>query len=645
MRIPRSIHFTLLLLALAAPAGASSQAHRQEARKLYDQAVAHLAQRTFDTRRIALDELEQATLLDPENPEYELTLARAYLQAGHVRSARQRFERVTRLAPEDAPARYGLGLVWRRDWLKYLDHTSLDRAVECFSTAARKDPSMVDAWLMLTPLLLEQGRLNAATAAAQRALLARPDVPEAQLAVAYTRFRSGDIEAADSLFGVAIPRLRAEVRERYDDISPIASERDTTRFHRLGLMEQMDFRRRFWKEQDPDPATPENELQLEYWSRVTQAYFLYYDARLHQWDERGEVYVRYGPPTHAEYNPIGFENRIIRSGMFTLVSDAPANTLVWLYPDLGMSVVMQDWLLSEQYLLPADLIEDNDPRPNPAAVAIRDDAVFTHDLKGVFPALPPGSRRLPVSGEIARFQTESGPRLIQAVEAPGSPTDSLWADWVVTDSAEVEVARVRRSLTPSPCDPTEYRVADFAAPLPPGNYRASVSVRSAHGERGVVRVETRLNADSPALALSDVLLSCGPPEPGTIPVRPSPNPSGAVGANDDVNAYFEIYHLTQDKQGSARFEYIYSVRSAERDPRIWIQRLVSPRPPAPSISASREEENVGALRRQYLTVPIQTLPPGRYWLDIRVRDLTTGDEAEGHAQFQKLEPTGPATKP
>jgi len=188
-------------------------------------------------------------------------------------------------------------------------------------------------------------------------------------------------------------------------------------------------------------------------------------------------------------------------------------------------------------------------------------------------------------------------------------------------------------------------VADFAAPLPPGNYRASVSVRSAHGERGVVRVETRLNADSPALALSDVLLSCGPPEPGTIPVRPSPNPSGAVGANDDVNAYFEIYHLTQDKQGSARFEYIYSVRSAERDPRIWIQRLVSPRPPAPSISASREEENVGALRRQYLTVPIQTLPPGRYWLDIRVRDLTTGDEAEGHAQFQKLEPTGPATKP
>ena len=48
--------------------------------------------------------------------------------------------------------------------------------------------------------------------------------------------------------------------------------------------------------QDPDLASPENEAQLEYWSRVTQAYFLYFDSKRREWDERGEVYVRYGPP-------------------------------------------------------------------------------------------------------------------------------------------------------------------------------------------------------------------------------------------------------------------------------------------------------------------------------------------------------------
>ena len=636
---PRRLAIVALSLFLPAMAWASSPGQRDAAGKLYQQALTHLAQGTFDTRRLALDELEQATLLDPGNAEYELTLARAYLRAGHLRSARTRFERVARLAPEDAPTRFGLGVVWRRDWLKYLDRSSLDHAVENFSMAARLDGSYVDAWLMLTPLLIEQGKLPAARAAARHALDQRPDVPETQLAAAYTEFRSGEVERAESLFTRAIPRLRSDVRARYDDISPLASERDTAQFHRLGVMEQMEFRRRFWKEHDPDPATPENEVQLEYWSRVTQAYFLYYDAVHHQWDQRGEVYVRYGPPEHAEYNPVGYSNRITRGGPLTFVSDAPANTLVWSYPALGMSVVMQDWLLSERYMMPTDLEESNDPRPDPKALADRDDEIATHDLKGVFPVLPPGARALPVVASLTRFPDEHGGRIVESVEAAAAPGDSLWAEWVVLDSSEVEVARARHPLVPSACDPEAARVADFGAALPPGAYRASISVRSRSGGRGVARVETRVQSGAQALSLSDVMIACGPPDLALVPVRPAPNPPASVGASDALEAYFEIDHLGVDHEGRSRFEYIYSVRSAEKDPRIWLQRVVSPHPVVPSLTASREDENVGSFRRQFISVPVQPLPAGRYWLDIRVRDLLTGDEARASAAFRKLGPT------
>ena len=631
--------FAIVLTALMLPAAAAHAATSRavDARDLYESAVRHLATGTFDSRRIALGELEQATLLDPGAADYQLTLARAYLRAGHLKSARSRFERVTRLAPEDARARFGLGQVWRRDWLKYLDGASLDLATQNFSASARLDPSSTDAWLMLSALMVQKSRLLPAAAAAWNALEARPRSAAAMLAVASTAYRLGGIERADTLFRDAIPRLPREVRERFDDISPVASERDTMELHRLGLMGQQDFLRRFWRENDPDPATTENEAQLEYWSRVAQAYFLYYDARLRQWDERGEIYARYGPPESAEYNPIGWGNAVQFDRGTSFVGEFPANTLIWHYPALGMNVVMQDRLLSERYMLPVHLGEDPDPRPDPEALAKRDDALATHEARGIFPLLPPGARALRIRGSIARFAGEWGPRVLGAVAAPGAPLDSAWATWVVADSSALEVARAQRTLTPSACDPTALRVADFAGELPPGAYDVSISVRTRDGARGVYRERVRLERDAGELALSDILISCGPPDLGAVPVRPAPNPDRTVGEGDALNAYFEIRHLRTGSDGRARFEVLYSVRSAERDPRIWIQRVISPRAQVPSISATRSEENAGPLRRQFLSVPLRDLPPGRYWLEIHVRDLEAGSDAQGRGEFRVVE--------
>ncbi|MBI1798055.1 MAG: GWxTD domain-containing protein [Candidatus Eisenbacteria bacterium] len=624
---------TLLLLALPPAAARANPA--AEAKRLYESALDHLMLGTFDTRRAAIGELEQATLLAPANPEYEITLARTYLQAGYLKSARLRFDRVARLTPGDAATRYGLGLVWRRDWLKYVDAVSLDHAVENFSLAARLDTTMVDAWLMLTPLLIEQGRLTAAAAAAQHAAWARPDLPETQLALASAAYRGGDLPRAENLFTRAIPRLVREVRSHFDDISPLASERDTMELHRLGLLDAMEFERRFWKEHDPDPATPENEVRLEYWSRVAQAYFLYYDARLRQWDERGEVYVRYGPPEHVVYNPVAYGYTIAYGDHTTFVSEFPANTLLWSYASLGMDVVLQDRLLSERYMLPVSFYSDPDPRPDPGMLALRDDALATHDMKGVFHTLPPGARPLGVNGTIARFEGTREPRVLVAAEAPGGPVDSLWATWVALDSTEVEVAREVRTLSPSACDPTTSRVADFMGSLPPGGYRIAVSVRSRGGRRGVFRTLAELEPIGPDLSLSDVVVVCGPPDVNSMPIRLAANPSAVVEGSEALTAYFEIYHLTPDDEGRSHFEYVYTVRTAERDPRIWLQRMVSPRPSIPSITASRGEENPGSLRRQFLSVPVQPLSPGSYWLEVHVKDLTTGAEAERRALFRK----------
>jgi len=619
----------------APPPGSGSQGERSaEASRLAEQARLHLARGTVDARRMALRELEQATLLEPGRADYELELARAYYAAGFLKSARTRFERVSRLAPLESAARFGLGQVWRRDWLKYLDPSSLTRAIENFSEAARRDSSRADCWIMLSTLSVAEGNLPAATAAAGRALETAPANPDAQLAAASCAWRTGDVERADSLFGRAVPALARNVRSRFEDISPLATERDTMLMHRLPLLMQYDFVRRFWKDHDPDPTTGANEAQLEYWARCAQAYFLYYDAHRREWDERGEVYVRYGPPDSAAYNPIG-SPMVVHLGNY---GEYPANVLVWEYRSLGMKVTLQDRLLSEYYLLPISYDRDPDPRPDPDSLAQLGDALATGLGRGVFPLYPPGAHPLPVAGALARFEGEQGPRLLAQLEVAGTPAESLWAEWVVMDSLETEVARARRELSPSPCDPAAHRTADFATALRPGHYHIGLSVRGSAGARGVYREEVDLAPRAASLALSDVVITCGAPEVGAGSVQLAGNPSARVAAADPLSAYFEIYHLATGAEGEAQFEYVYTVRSSERDKRIWVQRALAPRREPTPLVASRREQNPGSLRRQFVTVPVQSLPPGHYRLEIRVRDLIAGTEASGAAEFVRQPP-------
>ncbi|MBI5710356.1 MAG: GWxTD domain-containing protein [Candidatus Eisenbacteria bacterium] len=631
----RRIALYSLLAALAVGSGASgalAATRAAQAESLYAHAQGMLARGTIDARRQALRELEQATLLAPGNAACELTLARTYYGCGFLRSARRHFERVRQIDPDDGRGCYGLGLVWRRDWLKYLDHSSLDRAAELFSTAVRLDSSFADAWLALVPLLVERGDLKSASAAAFSAARAGPRRFEAHLAVAYTLYRLGMLREADSVFTSAIPHLRRSVRERYEDIGPIATEQDTITLHHLPDGEQAAFVARFWKELDPDLASPENEARLEYWSRVTHAFFLYFDARRDEWDERGEVYVRYGPPAEMDYNPVG--QRL--SVSFGTGPEFPANILVWNYPDLGMRVTLQDRLLSEYYLLPISLYRDMDPVPNPDSLAKCENALATRGGRGVFHRLPPGVAPLPLEVRVAGFEGGSGPRLLAQLEAPGAPADSLWAAWVVLASTRREVQRGARALAPSACEATTRRVADFAAELAPGDYLVGVTVRD-RARRGVYRVPVTLHPPGEGLRLSDVVVACGTPNPAAGPaVRIEPNPAARVAAGQPLAAYFEIYHLRAGRDGLARFEYVYTVKSAEKDPRVWLQRVLQPRVPPPAISVTREEENVGPLRRQFVSVPVQSLPAGKYRLEIRVRDLVAGGEATRSAEFVKL---------
>jgi hypothetical protein len=50
---------------------------------------------------------------------------------------------------------------------------------------------------------------------------------------------------------------------------------------------------------------------------------------------------------------------------------------------------------------------------------------------------------------------------------------------------------------------------------------------------------------------------------------------------------------------------------------------------------TREDAVFGRVRRQFVRVPAGTLPPGRYRLEVRVRDVLTGEEQRRSAGFTR----------
>jgi hypothetical protein len=153
-----------------------------------------------------------------------------------------------------------------------------------------------------------------------------------------------------------------------------------------------------------------------------------------------------------------------------------------------------------------------------------------------------------------------------------------------------------------------------------------------------LRTTQRVAAVPAGLSISDVVVTCGPIDivRSAPEIRLGPNLKSRVAGEGPLIAYFEIYRMTPGADGQARFEYEYSVESEERDARPWYQRVLPFVRRDPHYVVRSEEVNFGPLRRQFITVPVQSLKPGHYRLDVKVRDLATGASTTGSARFERV---------
>ncbi len=672
-RISAGVVLTLGLMAASPPPRAGGAASDSSSRAGIERRAAMIRrwadQGVYDgsveARQRAIRDLDEIIALDPLNGEHWLILGRIYRTGEFDSRARACLRRATVLMPRESRAWLALGRAWKREWIRGQDTLAARFAEGAFDTACLVRPRSSENWLALVPMRYERGDRAGALDAARRALALRRGDPEAALAVAYLSYRSGDIERADTLFRDAIPRLRSDLRALLYDPSKWfrASHRSgRTRTSPQGAMSApehdaekaeatqdadirdlvsrtatLDSAAAFWGKVDPDPTTVANEMQLEYWSRVAHAWFVFWDQDRPMLDSRAITFVRYGPPDRVEINPEGVPLayapiRRSASPHGGGVLDYPMHVQGWFYPELGMRVVLNDRSLRGRFT--PQVARDFDPLsvPDPDVLARRPDLVTFGDGLAVFPTLPPRDQRIELRGTLVRFESERGPRLLVQVRAEARPDDRLTGRWLVFDREGRELAGSSVELGVSSCDPAEWRLAEVAAELPAGAASVALSVRDARRRRGIFRAETAVATPGALLAISDVVLCCG--DPASLArsglVQFEANMEGRVSGRNPVAAYFEIYRLAAGADGLSHFEYEYRVR-----------RLPAPgsRPPRGGppvvLSSQREETNAGPHRRQFVSVPITSLARGRYRLEIIVRDRTTGAQVEGATEFDR----------
>src|SRR5262245_14442605 len=300
--------------------------------------------------------------------------------------------------------------------------------------------------------------------------------------------------------------------------------------------------------------------------------------------------------------------------------DFPTPIQMWVYPELGVSMVMQDRSLHGHFMPQATGDFDPASRPDPGIVASRGDLIGLGGGTAVFHRLPSREQRIDPHAVVARFGGGS-PRLLAQLEAAGSPADSLVGRWVGLDPSGRARARGEARLGTAACDPAERRGIQFAAELPPGTYDVSLSVRGSGGRRGLYQTRVVVEPEGVGLGLSDLVLACGDPSllVGGGSARFDANVDSRSSGSTPLVAYLEIYRLAAEPDGVSRFEYQCNVRSLT-PPGHKPPKVEAP----PLVSISREETHVGGIRRQFVSVPVQSLAPGRYLLTVRVRDQVSG---------------------
>lgn len=410
----------------------------------------------------------------------------------------------------------------------------------------------------------------------------------------------------------------------------------------------------FWHEHDPTPTTEENEFEAEHQRRVYHAIHFFGSNQKGgpPWDERGEVYIRYGEPS---------ERRILQNGAAddpyarpqraqgghgedddgrTLAKlDAVAE--VWTYYRWNQIFQFEDkrgWGFFEMVPVtdpsspPQDLGEFFNARLN--AVDLQP-AIYFHEYGRNLIDYALDVVRFHSGDNLWRVDVNLGYPLSELGRGTDSMSVSLRRTLVIRDDKQQEVYsevgvinRRIDSIQTSHRLMVEQRICD----LPSGKYHLAVTIDDLFNSKTGTYTKTFILPKyivSAVHEISDVEMASFVwtiYEPGAPFLKGGrmvmPLPSRVYLPDQQLAFYYEVYNLLLGTDSVARYTVSYDIRDAHGKSRYKFNE------PGDFTATGRDVKQFGSL-------DLGHIPPGDYLLSITVHDVVGLHDRTTVAMFKK----------
>ncbi|MFH1502670.1 MAG: GWxTD domain-containing protein [Candidatus Eisenbacteria bacterium] len=463
----------------------------------------------------------------------------------------------------------------------------------------------------------------------------------------------------------------------------ILSDAQLSEYRALDKDTRRVYRSRFWTWNDPTPATPTNEFLEEHVRRLDCALGLFCEEGGLEWDERGEIVLRFGIPD-SRVQTIGDVSQAYGSMGISPSSET------WTYYGSELTFTFIDANLDGRYALGED-IRHMSARGRPAiprkgepslllppeapamprnveaehmayqAASLKEkglDAIENVPVAYSYAApLEPltlfyeivtfrgtdGATDVAVNYEVPISELswdESGDRPAAHVDKLIRVTDAAY-DVLVEDSRGVSItlegesARGGRALVAD-----EWRVE-----TPPGEFVVGVAVTdTVTGRTGFGRGRVEVpDYGGPGLLMSDVQVAAsvgGGPKFRRMGGAVVPRPSRAFRRSEDLVVYFELYGLEEDVQGISRFTVTTEIsgRNYEKD-KGWFARLTSFLVPEERHAVSSSILATGDVpdTAHWFAISLDDLAVDNYDLEITVKDVRSQLEVTRTAAFTVMD--------
>ncbi len=526
----------------------------------------------------------------------------------------------------------------------------LQRTLAAFRRALDADPAHDGAFRRLAVHLVELGEHGEAEIVAQNFQSAAPQDPWGYLTLGLVYQRTGRDSLAEAQFDRGLALAAPDIVEHYRDISPLLRESLADEYSKANELTRRRLEGTLWRKSDPLYLSAGNEVRVAHLARVSFADLWFEDPSSRSWGadtERGQIYVRYGPPERI-WQVRRDEGRVMSdqdmAEAFAVMEGAEPISRSATSAKAGGRWIFWNY----GWDLPSFIFEKQLRHRRARHMSSSASKQMEEEARAAQPAAFSTSFDLhdyPV--QIARFRgaVDSIVEVDLYSEVPGEKLleqpDTL--EFGVFVFGGVEYAELYRrtfesAITPSPSALT------YSLPLGRGRYTVSVEARARDGSAAVRRSEIEVEPYwDGRLALSDLVLATAvtpkaeaPADRRDFAIRV--NRSGVFDPDLSVTVYWEVYGLATDEEGFADYRVELSVTDAEgkgvlaRVARAFgfgdDQRI--------ELTYDRLVVFNGARVPEYLSLDLFDSKPGRYRLGIRVADRNADTIASAEREFQLI---------